>query len=803
MEESKLFQLGIGTVQSVLRKNGICVVRIEDTAIIDVHCQYAAGAMAMLIGFNTTFVPPVGTRVMAVHNRSKGFIVGCIGNNSIPESLYRTRSVTDCEDQMDYLSTEYVNENSAKLSEINDTGLYTYNDMLPGEFAISNALGVNLSLLTTFAKLGASELAKVETFLRDDLVRIVSLQFKHVTAFGEQNTYQDHYGLNKREDGTSLDREQWGPENDRPDSGDDKQPPREPVNTKEGMTGAWRYSKFIGHLGDFINMYVTDPVGTLADQANRSGKARMHINSDGRILIQSVADIVLERVCRIPVPVEVKPYDDEDALEDKEQYEELKNIFLKQWDDKFAGSDISDGTLFHTAYMLREYARWLNTFHSLAHFHTRTKTWRVPTEAGIQKPEYTNKDPDVENINEGRDTTYVDAYATIRIMRDGSIVTQDAYGSAIVMAGGNMQISATRNLFLEAAGDINMVAGRSFNIKARKSIEIVSVLGGITQVARSWIHNFCEKGSIWLRSDVETSMPLDTVSIPESTETDAEATDLSKPKVLPFAVTIEAPRGSVGTFGSTGLANKTDGPMSIQAKESIFTKCSDYISQVSGKWVSRIQENMSVSARSIRNKIAETFSINRAFNINSSGESQISNKLDVPNIEATSILASSFNGHFNGNLSGNAATASSAPRGPSRPVGENSGNPSRPSGPSVEQERPKEILVKMSEGYKPSFTNEYCAERDLVQSLSQQWIILEGLEDYGVWYHNTDVLEMTEVDVNKNLPFPGKQEHLVFESELAPYALKFTELFNIDHKDIPTERTELEPKEIKFRYLDE
>ena len=61
--------------------------------------------------------------------------------------------------------------------------------------------------------------------------------------------------------------------------------------------------------GDFIHTFVTEPSATLAgiaEEAVRPGKARMQMHSDGTILMQSVADIAIERVCRVVTPTEKK-----------------------------------------------------------------------------------------------------------------------------------------------------------------------------------------------------------------------------------------------------------------------------------------------------------------------------------------------------------------------------------------------------------------------------------------------------------------------------------------------------------------
>ena len=45
-----------------------------------------------------------------------------------------------------------------------------------------------------------------------------------------------------------------------------------------------------------------------------------------------------------------------------------------------------------------------------------------------------------------------ETYATFRLMRDGSYVILDGYGSSFMMAGGDINCSAARHMRMEAGG---------------------------------------------------------------------------------------------------------------------------------------------------------------------------------------------------------------------------------------------------------------------------------------------------------------------------------------------------------------
>jgi hypothetical protein len=403
------------------------------------------------------------------------------------------------------------------------------NDLLEGEFAISNNFGVAIQFLTTLIKIQASERAKIEASLMDDMVRIVSETFKHYSSFGDFQIYNDGR-LNVRFDGSSYEFESFGKENntDTLVNVDNKQVEFEKTYNE---TGRWRFSEYIGFLGDFIHTFVTEPNETLAAiaaEAIRPGKARMQMHSDGTILMQSVADIAIERVCRVVSPTEIKRQDDPEGNK-KNEFDKLNKEYLKIWS---YGRDMSKAH--YASYQLRQYARWLSCFHSFARFHQLNKDWSIPKETDFEHS-WHNQEKDVEQANAGQDKLY-DVYATFRIMRDGSILIMDGFNSAISMVRGNIQMSAARHIEIDAAGDIRINAGQNLYIKARRNIEISAIAGGLTLKARAWWKALCEWGTVWIKSDA-----VDPAT--ESPPSPEDPTQDPKPEVHGAAIFLDAAKG--------------------------------------------------------------------------------------------------------------------------------------------------------------------------------------------------------------------------------------------------------------------
>lgn len=513
-----------GVITQTHHGDGLYTVKIDGINTV-INCTWAAGIFSPILGIRTKYYPTLDTKVaVLVSGLNTGWIITTAPSETYDFEAGGANSMVDM--QLDEEKLEPFEQ------ELKGMGLTVTNpnDLLEGEFLIANNFGVAIQFLTTMIKMQASERAKVEAILMDDMVRIVSETFKHYSSFGDFQIYNDGR-LNVRFDGTSYEFESFGKEKNTD--------PLVQLNDKKvdfqktfTETGRWRFSEYIGFLGDFIHTFVTEPNETLAsiaEAAIRPGKARMQMHSDGTILMQSVADISIERVCRVVSPTEKRRQDDPEGNK-KNEFDKLNKEYLKIWN---YGQDMRKAH--YASYQLRQYARWLSCFHSFARFHQLDKDWSVPKETDFQHS-WNNQEEDVEQANAGGETLY-DVYATFRIMRDGSILIMDGFSSAISMVRGNIQMSAVRHIELDAAGDIRINAGQNLYIKARRNIEISAIVGGLTLKARTWWKALCEWGTVWIKSDA-----IDPSS-GESPPTLDDATQDPEPEIHGAAIFLDAAKG--------------------------------------------------------------------------------------------------------------------------------------------------------------------------------------------------------------------------------------------------------------------
>jgi len=586
-------------------KDNTLTILFDGSGVEESGCVWGAGVFSGMLGFNMNYLPPIGTQVVVVKG-SPSVVVGArssFSGNSHHNDLNTATGELGLRDQG--ISKE-TKEDGAK--SFDQTGLPS--DLLPGEFDLSNVYGVAITLLNNLAKLGAGDLAKVECHLLNEMVRILSVNFKQHTAWGDIEFYNDGR-LNLVINGTSYPHESAGLEN----PGDAKYTAdsSKGVNLQDidaiNDTGRWRLAQYVGFLGNFIHTIIADPpaaMGSIAKGALQAGKAKIHVHNDGTIMCQSVSEIVLERVTRIPVPRMKKRWEDETGVKAAD-FDGLEKKFLKIWNEK-------PENIHHTAYQLREYARYLSLFHSYGRFLQLSQgnkaEYELPSEADSPAPSRTNKEADVQQANSGVEEYAT--YSTFRIMRDGSIVIWDGYGSSVIMSHGDIHHSAVNNFSIEAAGDVRIVAGRNFYVNAYRNIEIVSIVGGLKLKARAWLQALCEWGTLLLKSDAKD--PNDKTETPD---TPAEQTD-PQPIVGDAAIILDATKGRTSVTSKNTIALEVTGtpPVNKKTKKPIPEKEDDYARSI--VLVSKHQHIKMVANKSIHGEAKQgliAFTANKAKNI--------------------------------------------------------------------------------------------------------------------------------------------------------------------------------------------
>jgi hypothetical protein len=480
------------------------VYTVNNTAFLDtpkgpMYGIFVSNFLCNLMGVNQTYYPEIGSDVLCIKTRTNDVeTVYIIGTHSISSkndiTFQDTHKVgSDTSQAYSGLKEQGLSEKAEKTNDAAHGSEPT--DIVPGEYLLQNSHGSALALLNGLAQLKANDLAKVECFILDDLVRILSMQYQHLSAFGEFKILNNEGAINVVWKGTSNENELWGTasstekKEDFEMSGDNQIKAEFDPNKDFTDIAKHRFQEYIGKLGSFVHRFITDPIQTeVAESPESFASGRYHrvVNLDGSVLTQSTGDIVFEHVSVIPVPVFKGKIEELDFAKSKLNY-------YDSWEP--------NGDLFECSFQLRDYSRWFSFYYSLAGFLALKEEGKVILPESLSK--ITNPLPNMGEEKIKPDTKYSESqklYSTIRLFKDGSIVLLDGYGNTIHMTGPSINIDGGKDVNITAAENINMIA-KNVNVIARDEIDLTAANRGINLKSEKWLQLYCKAGPMLLQSD--------------------------------------------------------------------------------------------------------------------------------------------------------------------------------------------------------------------------------------------------------------------------------------------------------------
>jgi hypothetical protein len=359
-------------------------------------------------------------------------------------------------------------------------------DSLPGDKGWINDLGIALYIGRLIAALKASDMAKVEAFWGDDLLRLTGYNSewftasRHAYAYNDEGEYNEVARLSPYPwEGMGVSDPTESPSKElegvlKP-FGDDA--PLEPVESDQLIIP--RLVRIRGYLGDVEKEWVVKPPSDLeveryANASKYVGLLEIAKALNGAYHVRSAKEITLEKWSLIPVPKEM--FAPEDAKGDNRTNYKAADLYgagdAYEWPEFEWGED---GPNIRAA-QLFEYHAYLFNAVLPASIVAHTKDWYLPNELDLSEiggesargiydgtinfgHQFMADLPSVgvltiDHRGEGGRTKYYRSRSLIKQLDDGSILIEDGYGSQIRMAGGS--------IFLTGAGDVWMQPGRSF-----------------------------------------------------------------------------------------------------------------------------------------------------------------------------------------------------------------------------------------------------------------------------------------------------------------------------------------------------
>lgn len=238
----------------------------------------------------------------------------------------------------------------------------------------------------------------------------------------------------------------------------------------EGQTIKPRMKDLTGFFGNLSAKFCLRPdpndqgIRKIGDCPNEEGVSRETIDPSGQYRLSAAGMIAIERTGRIPVPVRIAyPTDkDHEIPNDPEALHPFKH-------------DTSDPAL-------RQLELYDRQAYDLKNQYSRvdglgegiTSDYYVPEESGMDPltDAYDKKIGGESTSSTVKLNEYDRRRAGIYIGEDGSVIVRDAWGSEIVMLGGNITMSCAGNIMTLPGKTALTVAGDDIVQKAQNSIDI-------------------------------------------------------------------------------------------------------------------------------------------------------------------------------------------------------------------------------------------------------------------------------------------------------------------------------------------
>lgn len=466
---------------------------------------------AGLIGFKDCGLPQPGSKVFCfILDTYVCLILGIIPQPDITTDTreFPNKAILGIPDTNNDLChiQGYAGKSTGKLVMLNNN---RPTDVLPGEKVIVNDFGVLLGLFQYFSVLKASELAQVQCFLFDDLVRIVSHNYQHFHCMGETRITHDEEQLNLEFDLTHKPNESLGqPKDDeliKIDQGYNKDGTKDFTELHdERQVGIARLKGFIGYLGNFLHVLLSRPSeanirkldGVVTDEAD-IGLADLNVALDGNVSLRSVKAINLEKTNWIRVPNRILAVEDNiesDSANTEEYIPPDTKVETYQFNNQYSSDKLP--SLYALQY--RDYLAYVNDIVAYKRF-LDSGDFEVPSDKSKEQAlNYINK------VDEDTDSVFVASTAGTYIMPNGGLLFKDAWGSAIVMEGGNIYLQPKNDLVLQPLRNLNGKIGGNISLATKNDIDISSTEGSARLKTDKSIYLYSDASGIILHSNAQS-----------------------------------------------------------------------------------------------------------------------------------------------------------------------------------------------------------------------------------------------------------------------------------------------------------
>ena len=574
------------------------------------YCRFADELSTGVLGFKKSLPPQEGDFVIVIREKkdlSRGFIIGRLANEwdfqqgdqfDDPESYERlscpSNSAIRREDVQSFV-LPCENEFDSSAHNISD---FRPTDVLPLDVVNLNAYQCgSKGSLFSYTVMGGG--ASIRLSALENRIREVCDAFqRHDCAIDVEDFHNGRYLSSERMAAVyQEERLGWF----KPDEGTYESnvwsKDSNEAKTKH-QTMRPRIKEFSGYFGNLISKFCLRPdpddqdLRKLESQPKEAGVARESVDPSGQYRLSAAGMLTFERTGRIPIPVRTSfPWVRGHDLEQQpERLEEFKH-------DKE-----------HPFY------RQLELFDRLS-YDLKNQYARVDGLGEDNPDHYVPQETDLKPLDDAYDEKFTGS-RTVQLKKydkrrcgaymgeDGSLILRDAWGSEIVMIGGNVQISCAGNVMLMPGKTALTLAGDDIVQKARNSIDLHATNHDIRLSASCNLEmvggadDSKSKGGVLIEARGKSSAAWDGTAegaSGEATRTGGIVLKASKAPVVLDGKNLNL-RSRVKTSIISG-DQKIDGSVVVSAKQ--FSAFADTISQMTRKAAIIVSSGIQAAAESV------------------------------------------------------------------------------------------------------------------------------------------------------------------------------------------------------------
>jgi hypothetical protein len=454
-------------------------------------------------------------------------------------------------------------------------------DHVEGEHIIANDFGVLIGLFQQLAVLKGSELAQVQAYVMDDLVRIISHNFQHYTAAGEYKIYHDGKAIMVEYGATHIPNEIYGQpirnqESDTspftkglPSQSDDSQD-FYGFSTNERVQAIERLKIYLGRLGDFINAFLAIPDitqikdldGTVPSTPD-TGVFNLHLGTDGGLHIRSIKEIFIEKTNWIRIPQRIRDPDDPTGDDASNITYPIKQEF------QFNNNYKLDQNPFLYYLQLRDYVAYTIQNTAFQNLQQHKKDFYLNDDYSNETPldEIQIVDPQTPSANLAN---YSLRNSGFYLMPNGGFLIKDAWGSSIVSEGGNIYIQPAKDLIMQPMRNLIGKVGQFTSIASQMDIDLSSTSAGVRIKSDLAQYFYSDNSGIVFQANGNTpSTGSSDISGGNAIETIGGIVMKSTLGIYSYATT------DILQYASNNLVLKSDSELQIQSQQNLILTSQD------------------------------------------------------------------------------------------------------------------------------------------------------------------------------------------------------------------------------------